>query len=126
MNLTRSCVKKIVTLQCYSIVLGPVPSRADSDQDVKLKAREVTVDKDDPQYPHQALHVYSTNMAARKKNDEMLAHLDGQLYINVATDSVTDKKANIAKIIVPDDPQKTGRLMHTLQLKVGARGYAYK
>ena len=58
-------------------------------------------------------------MAARKKNDEMLAYLDGQLYINVATDSVTDKKANIAKVIMPDDPQKTGRLMHTLQLKVG-------
>ena len=95
--------------------------RADSDEDMKLKAREITVDEDDPQYPHQALHVYATNMAARKKNDEMLARLDGQLYINVATDSVTDKKANIAQIIPPDDPQKTGRLMHTLQLKVGAR-----
>ena len=45
-------------------------------------------------------------MAARKMNGEMLACLDGQLYKNVANDSVTDKKANIVQIILPDDPQK--------------------
>ena len=98
---------------------------ADSDEDMKLKAWEITVDEDDPQYPHQALHVYATNMAARKKNDEMLARLNGQLYINVATDSVTDKKANIAQIILPDDPQKTGRLMHFVT-EGWSTCYAYK
>ena len=93
-----------------------------SEVDKMLKGRELKLDENDPNYPNGVLHVYALNVHCNVRNEKMLNHLNGQLYISQANDSLQDIKINMSEIDLSNLPtSKTGNLAKTLLLKVGAR-----
>ncbi len=50
----------------------------------------------------------------------MLARLKSEIHQIVSKDSVKDKHTQLANITLPDDPQKTGRLLKCLKISIGA------
>ena len=93
-----------------------------SEVDKMLKGRELNLDENDPNYPNEVLHVYALNVHCNVRNEKMLNHLEGQLYISQANDSLQDIKINMSDIDLSNLPtSKTGNLAKTLLLKVGAR-----
>ena len=84
--------------------------------------KELNLDENDPNYPNEVLHVYALNVHCNFGNEKMLNHLNGQLYILQANDSLQDIKINMSDIDLSTLPtSKTGNLAKTLLLKVGAR-----
>ena len=92
-----------------------------SEADLVLKSREIVVPEDHPTYPKNVLHVFARNKHAATRNEKMLEATPGELCTIIAIDSTKDKNTNLFQVKVPDDPQKTGRLMKMLKLKVGTR-----
>ena len=93
-----------------------------SEVDKMLKGRELNLDENDPNYPNEVLHVYALNVHCNVRNEKMLNHLNGQLYISQANDSLQDIKINMSDIDLSTLPtSKTGNLPKILLLKVGAR-----
>lgn len=92
-----------------------------SDEDNKLRDRELKIGEDDPMYPTYALHVYARNEHANARNERILSGLDSHLYICKAKDIVQDRNITIDQIVMPKKPGDTGNLRETLLIKVGAR-----
>ena len=85
-----------------------------------LKSREI---KESISYPHDALHVYRTNLAVTARNNLMLNSLasqDNQYWIEAEDD--TGGQTNMIHLSdIPTNASATGRLPTLLKLAVGAR-----
>ena len=92
-----------------------------SDEDRKLKARELHLKEEDPGYPTFVLHVYAQNLCAKARNERILNKLDGHMFKSYCKDTVKDDKINLADFILPDKATQTGNLEKVLVLKEGAR-----
>ena len=89
-------------------------------EDTLLQSREVTVPEDDPAYPTEVMHVHAQNRHVALRNEKMLKRLPGEEFQCKAQDSPKDRSTNLAKLTIPDDPQKTGRLLKFFNFKTGA------
>ena len=90
--------------------------------DCMLKARELSVEDDDVNYPNDVLHVYARNEHCNIRNEKMLNRLHGQLYVVKADDCLQDIKVDVSQVDLSSLPtSKTGNLPRVLLLKVGAR-----
>ena len=56
-----------------------------------------------------------------ERNDKMIDTIPGEMYAIEAKDVVKDKHTQLFDVQMPDDYQKTGRLVKTLKIKIGAR-----
>ena len=93
-----------------------------SEVDRMLKARELNIDEDDPNYPNEVLHVYALNVHCNVRNEKMLNRVIGPLFISKANDSLQDIKLDMSEVDLSNLPtSKSGNLANTLLLKVGAR-----
>ena len=91
-----------------------------SNEDKLLSARAISSDTSKDKYPCNVIHTYAKNKFVAERNNIMLDELPGELYSCVAQDSVKDRNTQTFDIPMPDDPQKTGRLLKILKLKIGA------
>ncbi|MES9905197.1 MAG: AAA family ATPase [Sedimenticola sp.] len=76
----------------------------------------------DKNYPHDVLHVFSTNRLVDEHNLKMLGTLKSQLVTLIAVDSKKDTHTNLATVsIMPDDPSLSCGLITSLTLAIGAK-----
>lgn len=80
------------------------------------------IDRADPTYPTNALHIFAENMPAKEHNDIMLRTIDGNLYIISAIDNLPKNvsKSDIDKALNRNQSE-TGGLAGLLNIKVNAR-----
>ena len=90
-----------------------------STEDQLLRSRELSENSLD--YPESAMHVFSTNALAAKRNAKMLEQINSTLFKIQAKDTTRDRHANLAKFVLPKDFQKTGRLFEVFEVKKSAR-----
>ena len=96
-----------------------VGSLSNEDIDV-LKSRIIS--QEDDRYPHDALHVFTTNSLVNEHNMRMLGTIDEQPKVLIAFDSKKDLHTNKASITnIPDDISLTGGLHSSITLAVGAK-----
>ncbi len=92
--------------------------REGSQEDKILSSRELKIGEDDPNYPHNVLHVYARRKDADGYNDRRLAQLTGECFSSKAIIKTNAK----CEINFPgDDPRETGNLAVVLEMKIGAR-----
>ena len=98
-------------------VEAPSPN---SNDDLVLQSRELTVTFDDPEYPRNVLHVFAQNDAANFHNELMLTLIkDRSLYTCEANDSVDSAYGR--QPMFPEKASETGNLQKCFKVKVGAR-----
>ena len=96
------------------------PPEEDSEDDIMLWSREISIGHDHKDYPLKAMHVYAKNSSCDEWNEIMLNSLDGNTFVNTAKDCRKDTGTNLANIAFPANPKDTGNLHKTLSLKVHA------
>jgi len=93
-----------------------------TEEDIKvLSSRSIT--DDDPDYPSQALHVYSRNADVDVQNTKMLNQLapkEHQVTIK-ALDQPKDTHMSLLDVTMPKSKANTGGLVGELHLAVGAK-----
>ncbi len=92
--------------------------KENSQEDLMLRSRILTLDENHPNYPCQFLHVYPRNQEARDWNVKRMNKIHGRIYTSHARFSAN---VNIDSLEIPDIPRKTGNLTKLLELKIGAR-----
>ena len=96
------------------------PPEEDSEDDIMLQSREISIGHDHKDYPLKAMHVYAKNSSCDEWNEIMLNSLDGNTFMNTAKDCRKDTGTNLANIAFPANPKDTSNLCKTLSLKVHA------
>ena len=96
------------------------PPEEDSEDDIMLQSREISIGHDHKDYPLKAMHVYAKNSSCDEWNEIMLNSLDGDTFVNTAKDCRKDTGTNLANIAFPANPKDTGNLHKSLSLKVHA------
>ena len=94
------------------------------DQNVEDVIKLRFIDKNDPCYPGNILHVFAGNAPVKRHDDNRLKHIPGQLITIPAKDEVP-KNSKISDIKEAQNRKQseTGGLASLLKLKVNARGY---
>ena len=92
-----------------------------TDQDVAiLQSRFIT--EDNPNYPHNALHLFAENVLVLEHNEKKLNELNGQEFIINAIDQIPrDVPARLINDALDRKQSDTGGLARILKLKVGAK-----
>ena len=92
------------------------------DQNVEDAIKSRLIDKNDPRYPGNILHIFAENAPVKRKNDNQLKHIPGQLITIPAKDEVP-KNSKISDIREAQNRKQseTGGLASLLELKVNAR-----
>ena len=121
-ELTQVMRQKDVTFSDMLNIVRVTKPEKGSEVDCMLKARELNMEEDDPNYPDDVLHVYARNEHCSVRNEKMLNKIDGSLYSIKADDSLKDIKVDMSQVDLSLLPaSKTGNLPRMLLLKVGAR-----
>ena len=82
-------------------------------EDHILQSQEIIVPRDHPKFTHVVMHIYSlTNMLWNTMRP--LVHIHSKRFIQ-------GNKTQDFNITMPDQYKKTGRLIKTLQIKIGAQ-----
>ena len=90
------------------------PPEEDSEDDIMLWSREISIGHDHKDYPLKAMHVYAKNSSCDEWNKIMLNSLNGKTFVNIAKDCRKDTGTNLANIAFPANPKDTGNLHKTL------------
>ena len=104
----------------FATLLNRVRVGITSEKDTEvLQARVIS--EEDSNYPHDALHVFTTNALVNDHNMKMIVTLDSQPMTFHAFDSTKDLNTKIASVSnIPDEASLTGGLA-TVTLAVGAK-----
>ena len=97
------------------------PPEEDSEDDIMLWSREISIGHDHKDYPLKVMCVYAKNSSCGEWNEIMLNSLNGEIFVNIAKDCRKDTGTNLANIAFPANPKDTGNLCKTLSLIVHAR-----
>ncbi|CAC5421936.1 unnamed protein product [Mytilus coruscus] len=84
-----------------------------------LKTRQVKTD--DPQYPTDSLHVFTTNSKVDQHNEKHLASTGHPVYTIEAQDMDEEQHTGQFKVQMPENPNRTGGLRQIIQLSLDAR-----
>ena len=108
-------------MSSLSCSVGYVRPNAQNKAFEVLSSRSIT--DDDPEYPSQALHVYSRHANVDIQNTKMLNQLapeDQQVAIK-AIDQAKDTHTSLLDVTMPTSKANTGGLVGVLRLAVGAK-----
>ncbi|CAC5392496.1 unnamed protein product [Mytilus coruscus] len=76
---------------------------------------------DDPQYPTDSLHVFTTNSKVDQHNEKHLASTGHPVYTIEAQDMDVEQHTGQFKVQMPENPNRTGGLRQIIQLSLDAR-----
>ena len=117
LELTQSMRQKDDIL--FGKLLDRVRTASCTQTDIELlKTREIK--PDDAVYPHEALHVFTTNNAVDVHNEQNLMKLTTRHFTAVAKDKKKDKQTGQLDVEIPTKPSETGGLRKKLVIAVGA------
>lgn len=104
----------------FANLLNRIRTSTHNKNDIEiLRTRQVTTD--DPQYPANALHVFTTNNKVNQHNENHLAATGHPVYTIKAMDMNTEHHTGQFKVEMPDNPNRTGGLRQYVKLSKNAR-----
>lgn len=92
-----------------------------SEEDNKLKSRELKIDHNHKDYPKHAMHVFAQNQYCDQWNNICLNSLEGEMVTINCIDRSKDNMLNVAELNITSVTRETGNLAKVLNLKIGAR-----
>ena len=120
-ELTQSMRQKDMKfIKCLNNIRTTVPLPG-SEEDTMLHSRELKINPNHENYPHDAMHVYAQNVHCDEWNENRLKLLPGKQYTNIAIDSKKDDCTELANVTMPTNPCETGNLCTVLTIKIHAR-----
>ncbi|XP_078603870.1 uncharacterized protein LOC144877700 [Branchiostoma floridae x Branchiostoma japonicum] len=91
-----------------------------TEEDMDLLRTRV-IDKDDADYPVDALHIFKTNQDVDDHNEAQLARSTTDIFHIKAIDRRKDVQTGLVNIAFPKKPSETGNLREYVHVSVGAR-----
>ena len=107
-------------VNCLNKICITVPLEG-SEEDRILQARELKLNPNHENYPHDAMQVYAQNVHYDAWNEHRHKLISRREFTNIATDSKKDDCTELANITMPTNPCETGNLRKVLTVKINAR-----